>query len=42
MLPTDADVRRQRFANVAFGSGLAGLLVACGLWVTVVSMSTRV
>ena len=42
MLPTDADVRRQRFANVAFGSGLAGLLVACGLWVTVVSMGTRV
>ena len=42
MLPTDADVRRRRFANVAFGSGLAGLLVACGLWVTVVSMGTRV
>ncbi len=42
MLLTDADVRRRRFANVAFGSGLAGLLVACGLWVTVVSMSTRV
>ena len=42
MLPTDADVRRRRLANVAFGSGLAGLLVACGLWVTVVSMGTRV
>ena len=42
MLPTDADVRRRRFANVAFGSGLAGLLVACSLWVTVVSMGTRV
>jgi polysaccharide chain length determinant protein (PEP-CTERM system associated) len=42
MLATDADLRRRRLANVAFGGGLAGLLVACGLWVTVVSMSTRI
>jgi polysaccharide chain length determinant protein (PEP-CTERM system associated) len=42
MLATNADIRRQRLANIAFGGGLAGLLIACGLWVTVVSMSTRV
>jgi len=42
MLATKADLWRQRLANVAFGGGLASLLVACGVWVTLVSMSTRV
>ena len=42
MLATKADLWRERLANVAFGGGLASLLVACGVWVTVVSMGTRV
>ena len=42
MLATKADLWRQRLANVAFGGGLASLLLAGGVWVTLVSMSTRV
>ena len=42
ILATKVDLWRRRLANVAFGGGLASLLVACGAWVTLVSMSTRV